>query len=219
LFIDKYIFTNEFKFNEGKLKLMCDLLRGDEELCGSIYKQLDSSCKSVGSSIFKKSIGGNIFKDRERKAVFETVDKFLELAFNKNRHKLPPLIPMYIEERFNRKKNKKLTDISGSELINIISKIQSKIDSNSQIMSIFEKEIYWDTPLFTAFKVALEKFCTDFKTNKKILLKITDGLANDTNDKFYTDKIYNSALTNDIILIGIYISEEKKMKIKYLYLI
>ena len=210
LYIDKYIFTKEFKFNEGKLKLMCDLLRGDEELCGSIYKQLDSSCKSASSSIFKSSIGGNIFKDRERKAVFESVDKFLELAFNKNKHKLPPLIPMYIEERFNRKKNKKLTDISGSELINIISKIQSKIDSNSQIMKIFEKEIYWDTPLFTAFNVALEKFCTDFKANKKILLIITDGLANDTKDKFYTDKIYNSALTNDIILIGIYISEVKK---------
>jgi hypothetical protein len=117
---------------------------------------------------------------------------------------------MYLEERFNRKKDKKLTDISGSELINIITKIESKIDSNSQIMKIFEKEIYWDTPLFTAFKVALEKFCADFKTNQKILLIITDGLANDTKDKFYTDKIYNLALKNDIIIIGIYISEERK---------
>ena len=75
---------------------------------------------------------------------------------------------MYIEERFNRKKDKKLTDISGKELINIISKIQSKIDSNSKIMSIFENEIYCDTSLFTAFKVALEKFCADFKIHQKI---------------------------------------------------
>ena len=62
LYIDKYIFTNEFKFNEGKLKLMCDLLRDDEEFSGYIYSQLDSSCKSVGSSFFKSSIGGKIFK-------------------------------------------------------------------------------------------------------------------------------------------------------------
>ena len=212
LFIDKYIFTAEFKINEGKLKLMCDLLRDDEELSSRIYSQLDSSCKSVVSSIFKSSIGGNIFKDREKKAVFETVDKFLELALNKNNHKISPLISMYIEERFNRKKDKKLTDISGKELINIISKIQSKIDSNSKIMSIFENEIYWNTPLFTAFKVALEKFCADFKIHQKILLIITDGWANDTKDNCYTDTIYNSALKNDIIIIGIYISNDKKNK-------
>jgi len=54
---------------------MCDLLRDDEELSSRIYSQLHSSCKSVGSSILK-SIGGKIFKDRERKEVFEEVDKF-----------------------------------------------------------------------------------------------------------------------------------------------
>ena len=118
---------------------------------------------------------------------------------------------MFLEERLNRKKDRKLTDISGSELIDLITKIQKKLDNNSKIMSLFEKEIYWNTPLFTAFNVALKKFKEDFNSCQKFLLLITDGLANDTKAiKNYTDKIYKSALENDIIVIGIYISDEKK---------
>ena len=211
LYIDKYIFTDYYNFNEGKLKLMCDLLRDDKELSRTIYSKLDLSCTLGISSVFKSSIFGNIFPETEKRAVFEEVDKLLEFAFNKNRNRLPPLISIYMEERFNRKKEKILTDISGSELINIITDIQNKIDNNSQIMSIFEKEIYWDTPLFTASQVAFKKFSTDFQSNQnKFLLIITDGLANDTKDEFYYDKIYKSALSNNIIIIGIYISDEKK---------
>ena len=223
LLIDKYIFTNYYGINEGKLKLMCDLLRGDDMLSDKIYNDLlDSSCKSNVSSVFKSSIGGNLLyfinhiyngiPDKETKAAFETIDKIFELGFNKNKHKLPFLISMFIEERFNRKKDKKLTDISGSELINILTKIQKKIDdNNSKIMSVFEKEIYWNTPLYTAFNVALNKFREDFNDNQKFLLMITDGLANDIKNIYnYTDKIYKSAERNDIIVIGIYISDERK---------
>jgi hypothetical protein len=37
LLIDKYIFTNEYGINEGKLQLMCELLRGDDKLSDIIY--------------------------------------------------------------------------------------------------------------------------------------------------------------------------------------
>jgi hypothetical protein len=203
---------------------MCELLRGDDKLSDIIYNDyLDSSCKGYGSSIVKTSIGGNLFSflnhctrkivpDKEKNSALEIIDNILELGLKKNGHKLPLLVSMFLEERLNRKKDRKLTDISGSELIDLVTKIQKKLDNNSKIMSLFEKEIYWNTPLFTAFNVALKKFKEDFNSCQKFLLLITDGLANDTKGiKNYTDKIYKSALENDIIVIGIYISDEKKI--------
>ena len=63
MYIDKYIFTDDYNINEGKLKLMCDLLRDDKELSRTIYSKLDSSCKLGVSSVFKSSIFGNIFPE------------------------------------------------------------------------------------------------------------------------------------------------------------
>ena len=112
--------------------------------------------------------------------------------------------------------------IKGENLTKLLQDISDKIiipenKENFSILDLFENFIYGNTPLYTGCIKALEIFSKNY-SDKNILIIISDGLLNDSQDKISAQNdIIKKINELKIITICIYLNSSSSLNKKTFY--
>ena len=109
--------------------------------------------------------------------------------------------------------------IKGKELLDIIESLEKKIatpnQTNFNVIDLFEKYIYGNTPLYTSCMKAFELFGKkEDSKNNNVLIIISDGLLNDYNLEKAKKEILTNSEKLKITIICIYLNSNNKNKKK-----
>lgn len=129
------------------------------------------------------------------------------------------------EDISQRKKNgNKFRFINANDLINIKNDLESKLEpftneKGFNILALFGKYIYGNTPLYTALNFSFDNFKKQSNEYKeKILFIISDGNLNDVSKNIdYIGEIRKKSEENDVTIITIFLTSEPIPKEKILY--
>ena len=133
-------------------------------------------------------------------------------AINNSFGKCIEAMSMKIMNQYKEEKNEEYELITGQQLCELIEEMNQKIVqpknnniNNINIIDIYEKYIYGDTPLYTscmkAFSI-LEKI----NNNNKVLLIISDGLLNDFPKEKAEDEIKKKIKELQIITVCVFLN-------------
>lgn len=209
---NKNLYLDNFLYCEaGPSERLCEmgyyLLEDDYELRRDIYDSLPDECKGW---FMDKGIWLFGSKDRINNGTTDVINSIYEKCINKYVSKIIQ------EDRAQRRSNgNKIKFIDGNDLIRIKNNLQGKLTSpnNTQlnIINLFSKYIYGNTPLYTALNMAFDNF--KLQSNKdinKFIFIISDGELNDVDKSIdYISKIKENAKNNNITIISIFLTTNK----------
>ena len=192
----------------------CYLLDDDPQLRHEIYDSLSDECKGWWSDNVVWIFGT---KKRINEATTEIINNIYQKCIDKFASKI-------IKEDIDQRKNNgnKIKFMDGNDLIRIKNNLQDKIEApdNNQfnILDLFFKYIYGDTPLYIALNMAFDNLITQSdKNNNKFIFILSDGELNDVDKSIdYISKIKENARDNSITIISIFLTT-KNIKEETLY--
>ena len=218
LYLSKYLYCDS-----GPTEKLCEmgyyLLRDDQYLRERIYNKLPYECKSTISNggvnivtffgFYKKDINNSterVINDIYDICISEYANKIIE------------------KEKIQRKSNgNQLRFINGNDLINIKNNLEKKLVSpknkSFNLIDLFEKFIYGNTPLYTALNMSFDNFKkqSDYNNNKFLFI-ISDGELNDITKNFdYIGEIRKKAEENKITIISIFLTSKQIPKDRTFY--
>ena len=217
LFLDNYLYRES-----GPSERLCEMgyyiLKDDKDLRKDIY---DSLPKETKKEIYDFGVGVidllPFGSDHVNNGTSDVINNIYQKCIDKYVSKI---IQEDIEQRRNN--DNRIKFIDGNDLIAIKNNLQGKIASpnNKQfnLIDIFSKYIYGNTPLYTALNIAFDNFeIQSSEENNKFIFILSDGELNDVDKNYdYISEIKEKAYNNDITIISIFLTT-KKIKEKTLY--
>ena len=142
-------------------------------------------------------------------------------AINNSMKKCINVLSDKIMNQYKENENENYNIIEGQKLYELIEKITEKIvipkGKTINIIDIFQNYIYGDTPLYTSCLKAFSIF-EKIKSNKRILLIISDGLLNDIDDIETAKNNINEKKDNlELITVCIYLNNSEVSNEKTFY--
>ena len=213
LYLDQYLFCRNGP-SERLCEMGCYLLEDDPQLRFEIYDSLPGNCRGMLSY-------GLVYPFCTTKRVNEGTTEVINDIYQKCIDKFASKI---IQEDIDQRKNNgnKIKFMDGNDLIRIKNNLQDKIEApdNNQfnILDLFSKYIYGDTPLYAALNMAFDNFkMQSDKNNNKFIFILSDGELNDADKSIdYISKIKENARDNSITIISIFLTT-KNIKEETLY--
>ena len=159
------------------------LLKDDRVLREDIYYSLPEPCKSgfYDTTVYIYSIFST---ERINKGTEDVINNIYQKCIDKYVSKIIE------EDIYQRRSNdNRIKFINGNDLIRIKNNLQDKLASpnNNQfnILDLFSKYIYGNTPLYTALNMAFDNFkMQSNKNNNKFIFILSDGELNDVDKNF-----------------------------------
>ena len=213
LYLDEYLFCENGP-SERLCEMGCYLLEDDPQLRYEIYDSLPGNCKGMFSYGLVCIFGTT---KRVNEGTTEVINDIYQKCIDKFASKI-------IQEDIDQRKNNgnKIKFMDGNDLIRIKNNLQDKIEApdNNQfnILDLFSKYIYGDTPLYAALNMAFDNLKTQSdKDNNKFIFILSDGELNDVDKSIdYISKIKENARDNSITIISIFLTT-KNIKEETLY--
>ena len=218
LYLDDYLYCDS-----GPTERVCELgyylLEDDYYLREKIYDKLPEKCKWKAADI---AIGGlnffGFFKGDVNKGTTDIINDIYQICMDS-----------YISRIINEERSlrvgsgNKLRFINGNDLVNIKKNLEGKLASpdktNFNIIDLFKKYIYGNTPLYTALNLSFDNFKKQSNgKNNKILFIISDGELNDVDKSVdYIGEINKKAKENNVIIVSIFLTSNSIPKEEKLY--
>jgi cell division GTPase FtsZ len=131
------------------------------------------------------------------------------------------IITKKVMNKYRKENNINYELIKGYQLSELIENLDKKIirpkEENFNIIDIFEKFIYGNTPLYTSCMKSFELF-ESVNNSTKILLIVSDGLLNDINNIEEAQKKIKEKIEDcEIITICIYLNSSNYCNQKQFY--
>ena len=218
LHLYKYLYCDS-----GPTEKLCEmgyyLLKDDQSLRERIYYKLPDECKSTVSNmgISIVNIFGSYDKDIN-KSTERVINDIYDICISEYANKI---INKEISQRNSN--GNQLRFIDGNVLINIQKNLEKKLvspkNNSFNLLNLFEKYIYGNTPLYTALNISFDNFKKQSGyNNNKFLFIISDGELNDISKNFdYIGEIRKKAEENKIIIISIFLTSRQIPKIRTFY--
>jgi len=200
--------------SERLCEMGCNLLEDDYQLRRDIYKSLPEECKG-----WFMDQGVWLFGSKEKinKGTTDVINDIYQKCIDRYVSKIIK------EDKAQRGHNgNKIKFMDGNNLImlknNLEDKIESPDDKQFNILDLFSKYIYGDTPLYTALNMAFDNFkIQSNKNNNKFIFILSDGGLTDVDKSIdYISKIKENAKNNNTTIISIFLTT-KSIKEETLY--
>ena len=207
LYLDNYLYCEK-----GPSERLCEMgyyiLEDDPQLRRDIYYSLPGECKGWLADTGVRILGSTEkIKEKINKGTTEVINDIYQKCIDKYVSKIMR------EDKEQREYNKnKIKFMDGNDLIMLKNNLEDKIESpdNKQfnILDLFSKYIYGDTPLYTTLNLAFYNLrIQSDKNNNKYIFIFSDGELTDADSEIdYISKIREYSEGCNITIISIFLT-------------